>query len=85
MDVVPSRLAGLLVNGLQESSELGSTEKPRSRNLTELLDSFNASVSILKIELLDAGFFYNAPRFDQTRTITGECAIEIVLRKHGRS
>jgi hypothetical protein len=56
-----------------------------SINILALLDPFNERVSILKIELLDAGFLYNAPRFDQTRTITGECAIEIVLRKHGRS
>ena len=55
---------------------------PYSFSVTTLLKWVEDKVSILKIELLDAGFFYNAPRFDQTRTVTGECAIEIVLRKH---
>lgn len=54
---------------------------PKSINLLDLFRS--ALVSILKIELLDAGFLYEAPRFDQTRTVTGECAIEVVLKKHG--
>ena len=41
----------------------------------------STDVAILKIELLDTGFFYGAQRFDQTLTLIGECAIEIVLRK----
>lgn len=54
---------------------------PRSLNVMTLLQDFTDTVSVLKIELLDAGFLYNAPRFDQTRTMTGECAIEVVLRR----
>lgn len=52
-----------------------------SIDVVEMLGWFRDDVAILKIELLDAGFLYDAPRFDQTRTMTGECAIEIVLRK----
>lgn len=57
---------------------------PKSVNLIGLLSLFLNRASILKIELLDAGFLYDAPRWiDQTRTVTGECAIEVVLKKHG--
>ncbi len=51
--------------------------------MSVLLHWVRDDVSVLKIELLDAGFLYKAPRFDQTRTITGECAIEVILKKHG--
>jgi len=54
---------------------------PRSINVTSLLQEVWQDVAILKIELLDTGFFYGAQRFDQTLTLVGECAIEIVLRK----
>lgn len=56
---------------------------PRALSVMTLLQNRSAPIDILKIELLDAGFLYNAPRFDQTRTMTGECAIEIVLKKRG--
>lgn len=54
---------------------------PRSINVTCLLQQVWHEVATLKIELLDTGFFYGAQRFDQTLTLVGECAIEIVLRK----
>ena len=54
---------------------------PRSVNVIALLRNVWREVNILKIELLDNGFFYGAQRFDQTLTMLGESAIEIVLRK----
>jgi len=52
-----------------------------SVNLLELLPRLGAAVQVLKLELLDASFRYALPRFDQTCTPVGECAIEMVLRK----
>ncbi|RAK57917.1 methyltransferase domain-containing protein [Phenylobacterium deserti] len=57
------------------------TWSPRSINLTALLGHFASVVSIQKIEVLDAGYHFGAPRFDQTGLVTGEAAIEFVLRK----
>lgn len=55
---------------------------PRSINLTGFLADVSDRVQVLKVELLDATFHYlGAPRFDQTMTPIGECAIEIVLRR----
>lgn len=54
---------------------------PRSINVMTLLEHVWNTVDILKIELLDTNFFYGAQRFDQTLTMVGECAIEIVLRR----
>lgn len=48
----------------------------------ELLPRLGATAQVLKVELLDASFRYGLPRFDQTCTPVGECAIEIVLRKY---
>lgn len=58
-----------------------SSWSPRSINLLTLLQTVWETVDVLKVELLDNGFFYAAPRFDQTLTLVGECAIEIVLRR----
>jgi SAM-dependent methyltransferase len=52
-----------------------------SVNLIELISSVGDSVSIHKIELLDSGYRYDIPRFDQTRTPVAESAIEVILRK----
>jgi SAM-dependent methyltransferase len=57
----------------------------KSVNLFELLPRLGAAAQVLKLELLDASFRYALPRFDQTCTPVGECAIEIVLRKHTAS
>lgn len=54
---------------------------PKSVNLTDLLARFADQVSVQKIEVLDAGYFFSAPRMDQTMLTTGEGAIEFVLRK----
>lgn len=54
----------------------------KSVNLFELLPQLGAAAQVLKLELLDASFRYALPRFDQTCTPVGECAIEMVVRKH---
>lgn len=53
----------------------------KSVNLLELLADFSDDVQVLKIEVLDATFRYQMPRFDQTLTPIGESAIEFVMRK----
>ncbi len=59
----------------------------QSINLFDLLAGTNFSIEIKKIELLDATYRYNIeqltkmPRFDQTLTTIGECAIEFIVRK----
>ena len=54
---------------------------PRSINVIDLVREHAPTCACLKIELLDNGYRYNLPRFDQTRTPCGEAGIEIVLRK----
>jgi len=59
----------------------------KSINLIQMLSNTSFPIEIKKIELLDATFRYNLnqitkiPRFDQTITPIGECAIEFVLKK----
>ncbi len=59
----------------------------QSINLFDLLSKTNYSIEIKKIELLDATFRYDLnrliqmPRFDQTLTTIGECAIEFIVKK----
>ena len=54
---------------------------PQSVNVIDLLRAVWDKVAILRIELLDSGYIYGAQRFDQTMTLLGESAIEIVLRR----
>jgi SAM-dependent methyltransferase len=54
----------------------------KSVNVFDLLPRLGGAAQVLKLELLDASFRYALPRFDQTCTPVGECAIEMVLRKH---
>ena len=64
-----------------------SSWSSNSINLVLLLTSIEASIRILKIELLDATFRYrlgrdfDIERFDQTNTPAGECGIEFVVQK----
>ena len=58
-----------------------SSWSTRSISLIKLLDQYVGQVRILKLELLDAGFIYGAPRWDQTAALLSESAIEIVLQK----
>jgi hypothetical protein len=54
---------------------------PRSINVIELLKCVWDETDILKIELLDNCYIYGAQQFDQTQTMLGESAIEIILRR----
>lgn len=53
----------------------------RSINLLELVIGLGKAAEVEKIELLNAGYRYQLPRYDQTLTPIGECAIELVIRK----
>lgn len=58
---------------------------PASRNLIDLLKTLPAQSRIVKIELLEGGFF-NGPRIDQTTPdYISESAIEFVVRKESRA
>jgi len=54
---------------------------PRSVNVMALLGVFADRAQTIKVEQLDATFRFELPRFDQTLTPVGECALEFVLRK----
>ena len=53
----------------------------RSVNLMKLLAELSDRAQTLKVEQLDATFRFSLPRFDQTRTPIGECALEFIMRK----
>jgi SAM-dependent methyltransferase len=54
---------------------------PKSINVLELLTQLGAQSQVIKVELLDSTFRYQLPRYDQTQTPIGECAIEFIVRK----
>lgn len=54
---------------------------PRSLNLLSLLAGLGPDARTERVELLDSTYRYDLPRIDQTRTPTGECAIEFVVRR----
>jgi SAM-dependent methyltransferase len=54
---------------------------PKSVNLLPLLATLSDRAQIIKIEQLDATIRFAMPRFDQTLTPVGECALEFILRK----
>ena len=58
-----------------------SSWSPQSINLIELLKTVVDRVAIQKIELLDTNYLYGAERFDQTMTLVGESAIEMIIQK----
>lgn len=78
--VWPSMWAG---SGHKWSFTIGklSSWAPNTLNLLIHLQDFVSDIEVLKIEKLDMGFLKKPERFDQTRTMIGECAIEMVLRK----
>lgn len=53
----------------------------RSTNVLDLVKSLGPAAAIEKIELLDETYRFGLPRYDQTSTPVGECAIEVVIRK----
>ena len=54
---------------------------PRSVNVVDLVTGLGAEAQVVKLELLDATYRYELPRYDQTVTPIGECGIEIVIRR----
>lgn len=54
---------------------------PVSINLIDLVRGLGPAAEIRKLALIEATFRENLPRFDQTLTIIGECAVEVVIRK----
>jgi SAM-dependent methyltransferase len=60
-----------------------SSWNEKSISLLRLFAELGPDVRVEKIELQNATFRYDMPRYDQTMTPIGECAIEFVLRKAG--
>ncbi len=54
---------------------------PGSVNVLHLLQSLGSECEVVKVELIDAGYRYELPRFDQTLTPAAESAIEFIVRK----
>ena len=54
---------------------------PRSINLLGLLARLGPQARVEKVELLNASFRFDLPRYDQTATPVAECAIEFIIRK----
>jgi SAM-dependent methyltransferase len=60
-----------------------SSWSPKSISLLRMFTELGADVRVEKVELQNATYRYALPRYDQTVTPIGECAIEFVLRKAG--
>lgn len=58
---------------------------PRSINLLDLVRELGPQADLIKLEQLTATYRYELPRFDQTVSPVGECAIECVIRKRPQS
>ena len=58
-----------------------SSWSPFSMNVVDFLYQFRDQIEVLKIELINGTFIYDAPRYDQTLHGVSECAIEFVVRK----
>lgn len=53
----------------------------RSINVLDLVQTLGEQADVERIELLNSSYRHNLPRYDQTLTPIGECAIELVIRK----
>jgi SAM-dependent methyltransferase len=53
----------------------------RSINLLDLVQELGPRADVQRIQLLDAGYRYTLPRYDQTLTPVAESGIELVVRK----
>ncbi|MBM3567647.1 MAG: class I SAM-dependent methyltransferase [Alphaproteobacteria bacterium] len=56
----------------------------KSLNLLDLVRGLGAEAEPVRLNLIDDGYRYRLPRFDQTLTPTGEAAIELVIRRRPR-
>jgi SAM-dependent methyltransferase len=54
---------------------------PRSINLLDVLCKLGPEARVEKVEMLTQSYRFSLPRFDQTMSPIGECAIEFVIRK----
>jgi SAM-dependent methyltransferase len=54
---------------------------PRSINVLDLVRTLGEAADVRKIEIVDASYRYELPRFDQTLAPIAECAIEFIVRK----
>lgn len=54
---------------------------PSSFNVFDLLGHFRTEIEILKVELINGSYIYDAVRYDQTFEGISECAIEFIIRK----
>lgn len=54
---------------------------PRSINVVSLVTGLGPDAQLVKVELLDATYRYELPRYDQTVTPIGESGIELVIRR----
>jgi len=52
-----------------------------SVNVLELIQTLGLEAETVKVELIDAAYRYELPRFDQTLTPVSESAIEFIIRK----
>lgn len=52
-----------------------------SVNVTDLVASLGPQADCEKLELMTSSYRYDLPRYDQTYTPVGECAIEFIIRK----
>lgn len=53
----------------------------KSINLLNLLGGLGPAADVEKLEVLTSTFRHDLPRYDQTMTPIGECAVEFVIRK----
>lgn len=53
----------------------------RSLNLLGLFRELSPSAELVRLELLNATYRFNLPRYDQTLTPVAECGIELIIRK----
>ena len=53
----------------------------KSINIFDLVTSLGNSTEVCTLSLINQGYRYSLPRYDQTKTPVSESAIEIVLRK----
>lgn len=58
-----------------------SSWSPASINLLDLLRQLGEAAQVVKIELLQRGYRFGLPRYDQTLTPVAESGIEVVVRK----
>ena len=53
----------------------------KSINVVEFVRVLGEQADVRKLEVIDAAYRYDLPRFDQTLSPVAECAIEIIIRK----